>query len=646
MTHKTTSQFAASLFLTPLLIAPLLISPSHAQDEAPNNSTLNDENVPEVEIVVTPTRTERAISDSASPVTIITREQIQAKKSFDILDVLRQTPGLSIAQSGTFGKNASVFLRGAASNQTLVLLDGVRANSPADGRFDFGTVPIENVERIEILRGPQGALYGADAIGGVINIITRRGRGPLQTGGAIEYGSQNTNKQIVNVRGSLDKNNRTGLSFSASRLDTNGFFNNDDYRSLNASLRLDRELNSNSNLSLIGRIEDAQGGTPGQRFLSFDPNARSQPRLLNGTLQYTNSALNGTRVTRRDRVSLGLTHRRLGFNDPINVGDPFPNFTTSDLRDQVLVGDAQTTFERGPHAVTVGGELRRESARGDSNSTFGATNFDQSTSTRALWLQDEYKRGSLSLVPGVRYEDNSQYGGDLNGRLAAAYELRDGGRIKASVATGFRAPSINELYFPNYGNPNLNPEQSTGLEIGYSRPTTRQGNVEITAFTTRYRDLIGTAQVGNNFMAANINRARVSGLELSLRQPLNRNFTLNLNHAFLNTTSSTGELLRRPKFATTADLLYRKDRIGADLGLIAQGRRFDNDFAAPPFGNGQGAGFYSGFERLDFTISYDLQPELQLYVRAQNVLDKNYSEAAGFPAAKFNFVIGLQTRAF
>ena len=631
--------------VTPFLIAPLLISAAHAQDNVPPNPS-EDENVPEVEIVVTPTRTERDLSNSASPVTVITQEQIKAKKAFDILDVLRQTPGLSIAQSGTFGKTASVFLRGAASNQTLVLLDGVRANSPSDGRFDFGTVPIENIERIEILRGPQGALYGADAIGGVINLITRRGRGPLQTGGAIEYGSQNTNKQVVSVRGSLDKDNRTGLSFSASRLDTNGFFANDDFRSLNASLRLDRELNSNSQLSLIGRIEDGKGGTPGQRFLGFDPNARSEPRLLNGTLQYTNTALNGTRVSRRDRVSLGITHRTLNFNDPINPGAEFPSFTNSDLRDQVLVGDAQTTFERGPHAISLGGELRRESARGDSDSTFGPTNFDQATTTSAVWLQDEYKRGALSLVPAVRYEDNSQYGGDLNGRLAAAYALRDGGRLKASVATGFRAPSINELYFPNFGNPNLNPEQSTGYEIGYERPTTRDGRVELTAFTTRYRDLIGTQQVGDDFTAANINRARVSGVELALRQPLSRDFSLNLNHAFINTSSSTGELLRRPKFATTADLLYRKNKIGADLGLIAQGRRFDNDFAAPPFGNGQGAGFYSGFERLDLTVSYDLRPELQLYVRAQNVLDKRYSEAAGFPAAKFNFVVGLQSRAF
>ena len=358
-----------------------------------------EDDAPEVEIVVTPTRTERDLSTSASPVTVITREQIAAKKSFDILDVLRQTPGLSIAQTGTFGKSASVFLRGASSSQTLVLLDGVRANSPSDGRFDFGTVPIENVERIEVLRGPQGALYGADAIGGVINIITRRGEGPLQTGGAIEYGSQNTNKQIVNVRGSLGKDNRTGISFSASRLDTNGFFDNDDFRSLNASLRLDRALNANSQLSFIGRIEDGKGGTPGQRFLSFDPNARSEPRLLNGTLQFTNTAMNGTRVTRRDRASLGLTHRTLNFNDPLNPGAQFPSFTDSNLRDQVLVGDAQTTFERGPHALSLGGELRRESARGDSDSTFGPSNFDQATTTRAVWRKMNTRAANCRSCP-------------------------------------------------------------------------------------------------------------------------------------------------------------------------------------------------------------------------------------------------------
>ena len=638
----------AAPFLTPFLLCAAAAQdapapPSPTPTPAADSSSADDEPEREVQIVVTPTRTQRSLSETASSVTVISRRQIEEKKPLDLIDVLRLAPGLSISQNGTRGKVASVFLRGSNSNQTLVLLDGVRANSPADERFDVGNLTPENIERIEVLRGPQSALYGADAIGGVINIITRRGTGPLRTGGALEFGSQNTNRQVVSARGEVG---RGSLSFSASRTSTNGFFSNDDYRQNAASLRYDRDLGTNSSLTLTGRAEDGESGAPGQRFLAFDPNARSSPRLLNGTIQFFNQAKSGERVRRRDRVSLGVTSRRLNFNDPINPGAAFPSFLNSTLKDQVLVADAQTTFERARNALTLGGEIRREGADGDTQSSFGPTNFDRSTTTRALWAQNEFRSGRLLLIPGVRYEDNSQYGGDLSGRLAAAYELKDGSRFKASAATGFRAPSINELYFPNYGNPNLNPEKSAGYEIGYERSTARGGRAEITAFTTRYRDLIGTQQVGQNFSAANINRARINGLELSLSQPLGRGLSLLANHAFINTSSSGGQLLRRPRFVSSADLLLRRDKVRADLGIVAQGRRFDNDFAGPPFGSGRGAGIYGGFTRLDLTLGYAVRPELEAYIRFGNLLNRRYEEAAGFPSQRFNVVFGLQSRVF
>ncbi len=638
--------------------APFLLSAAASAQDAPapalptptpastSSTASTDEPEREVEIVVTPTRTQRTLSETASSVTVITRRQIEDKKPLDVIDILRLAPGLSISQSGTRGKVASVFLRGSNSNQTLVLIDGVRANSPADERFDVGNLAPENIERIEVLRGPQSALYGADAMGGVINIITRRGSGPLKTGGALEFGSQSSNREVITARGDVG---RGSLSFAASRTSTKGFFANDDYRNNAASLRYDRTLSPNSSLTFTGRAEDGEVGAPGQQFLSFDPNARSKPQLLNGTLQFFNQAKSGGAegtVRRSDRVSLGITHRNLRFDDPINPGAAFPSFTNSILRDQVLVADAQTTFQGARNALSLGGELRREGANGDTRSTYGPTKFDQSTNTSALWAQDELRAGKLLVIPGLRYEHNSQYGGQVSGRLATAYELRDASRIKASAATGFRAPSINELYFPNYGNPNLNPEKSTGFELGYERPTSRGGRAELTAFTTRYRDLIGSLQTGQTFAAANINRARVNGLELSLSQPLTRGLDLIVNHAFLNTSSSSGQLLRRPKFVSTADLLFRRDKVRADLGLVAQGRRFDNDFAAPPFGKGRGAGFYPGFTRLDLTLGYQVQPALEAYVRFGNLLNRRYEEAAGYPSQRFNFVVGLQSRAF
>ena len=579
-------------------------------------------------VVVTATRTRQTLAETTSAVTVITRRQIEAKKPVDLAEAIRLAPGVSVAQSGTRGKSASIFLRGANSNHTLVLLDGVRANSPADGRFDLGTIPIENIERIEIVRGPQSALYGSDAIGGVINIITRRGSGEFASSGRLELGSQGTNKQVITARGD-------GLSLSLTRLATDGFFANDDYKTLGGSLRFDKSLSDDSDLTFTLRGDDSRVGTPGQRDFSFDPDARSYPRELSGSVQWNNRS-----GQRRDRIIVGAFDRRLRFDDPLNAGAPFPTFTNSNNRNRVLTLDAQSSLQRGAHTFTFGGELRRENASVDSVSTFGNTNFSRQTNTQALFAQDEYRRGSLTLVPGIRYENNSQFGSNLSGRLAAGLDVSERAKLKASIGTGFKAPSFNDLYFPNYGNPDLEPEKSVGFDLGIEYSTTREGRLEITAFRNQLRNLItGVFVPPSTFGAANVNRATTQGVEIGLRQPLNENLTLAVNHAFLSTRSSGQRLLRRPRFNTTADLIYRKNQISLDLGLVAQGGRFD---ISPSYDVEK----YDGFARFDLTAGYQIQSETELYARLQNLFGARYDEAAGFPAPRFNFVVGLQRGAF
>ncbi len=586
----------------------------------------------ETVIIVTAARNTRTLAQTTSAVTVVTRAQIEAKKPLDLVEAIRLAPGVAVAQSGTFGKTTSIFLRGTNSNQTLVLLDGVRANSPADGRFDFGTIPVENIERIEIVRGPQSALYGSDALGGVINIITRRGNGEFKSGGRIEFGSQNTNKQVVTARGGNAKGD--GISFSLTRLSSNGFFANDDYKNLGASLRLDKALSTDANLAFTLRADDAKVGTPGQRDFSFDPNARSFPRDLSGSLQFTNKS-----GKRRDRIVLGAFDRRLRFEDALNPGDLFSTFTNSLNRNRVLDVDAQSSFERGAHTFTIGGELRRENASVQSVSTFGNTSFSRATNTQALFVQDEFRNGKFNLVSGLRYERNSQFGGNLSGRLSGSYRLNERAKLKASVGTGFKAPSFNDLYYPNYGNPNLQPEKSVGGDLGIEYSISRGGSLEVTAFTNRLRNLItGVFVPPMTFQAANIGRAATQGIEIGLRQPLSEDLTFSLNQTFLNTSSQT-PLLRRPKFNTTADLIYKRDKLNFDFGIVAQGRRFD---LSPSYATQN----YGGAARFDLTLGYEIRPQTQLYVRAQNLFNRRYDEAAGFPSPRFNFVIGLQTGAF
>ena len=636
-----------------LLLSSLLIAaPAFAQDAPATPATPTDtsdqtsdnvpDNVPADEqvIVVTAERNPQPLADSPSAVAVVTREQIEAKKPFDLLDVLRLAPGLSFSQSGTRGKTTSLFTRGTNSNQTLVLVDGVRANSPQDGRFDFGQIPVENIERVEVVRGAASALYGSDAIGGVINIITRRGTGPLQPGGLLEFGNRGINRQEINANGTFGENDENQLSFSGFRLQTDGNFRNDDYRNVGASLRFDRSLSTNKTLSFIGRTSESKFGVPGQRDLSFDPFQRDNSRDTQLSIQFEN--LDGKR---RDKIILGQYDRRLEDDDTRDT--TAATLAPSRFNNRVQSLDAQSSYNFGRNLVTTGFEARRESADITSNFAFvgdggavqtGGSSYNRSSRTYGLFVQDEFKSGKFTLVPGARYEDNSQFGSFTSYRVAGAYDVAPVTRLKASYGTAFKAPSFDSLYFPNFGNPNLDPETSRGYDLGVLQKF-GAGTVELTYYNNTLTDLI--ASDPKTFLPANIARAKTHGFELALDQPINRNFRLLVAGNTTATSSSGSQLLRRPRFNASADLIANRGKFGADLGIVAQGERFDSNFV-----NQFTPVKYGGYVRTDFTLSYRVRPQLSVYARVGNLFDRKYEEVAGYQAPRFNVSLGIKALAF
>ncbi len=601
--------------ILPVVFAALLAVPVAAQEPTPT-----PDDAVETVIVVTADRNPRPLAQTTSAITVITRAQIEAKAAFDLTDAIRLAPGISLAQSGTRGKTVSIFTRGTNSNHTLVLIDGVRANSPQDGRFDFGQIPVENVERIEVLRGPQSALYGSDAIGGVINIITRRGSGEFKTGARAEFGNYATNRQVVTANGEMGK---TRLSFAASRLKSGGVFENDKYTDNGASLRLDHALSPKQNLAFTGRISAAKYGVPGDRFVAPEPLQGDRSRDATASLQWTNNA-----PRRRDQVTLGVYDRYLR-DDDLRDASGFGDLFTA--KDRVRTLDAQSAFVIGAHTLTLGGEERREVARTTSN--FGG--FNNGTTTHALFLQDEFRVGKLSLVPGVRRERNSQYGGFTSYRLASAYEINEKTRLKATYGTAFKAPAFIFLYYPGFSNPNLQPERSQGAEIGLERRFLDGGRFEATFFHNRIRDLI------DGGLLLNVNSARTRGLELELDAPFGKGFRAVLNQTFTNISASTATpLTRRPKFNTSADVIANRGRWNYDLGLLAQGERYDRLTFGTPVQK------FGGYGRLDFTLGHQIRPGVEIYARAQNLLNKRYDEVAGYPAPGFNLVFGVKTASF
>ena len=227
-------------------------------------------------IVVTADRIEVPLDRVSSSVTLITAEAIEEQQVNDVSEVLRNVSGIDIVRSGSNGRITSLFMRGTNSVHTLVMLDGVQINDPLGAGFDFSILSTDNIKNIEIVRGAQSTLYGSEAIGGIINITTKNGSNDLKLSVGAESGSFSTFKETGNISGSL---NRLKYTLSFSRLDTDGSFDNDDYSRSTISANIATEINADTKLTFTGRISDSEGGTPGQRMLDFDPNARSENKL-------------------------------------------------------------------------------------------------------------------------------------------------------------------------------------------------------------------------------------------------------------------------------------------------------------------------------------------------------------------------------
>lgn len=585
-------------------------APTPTPSPTPTAANADDETV----INVTATRNPEPVASSSSTVTVITREELEAKQVFDLTDALRLAPGISVTQAGTLGKTVSIFTRGTESRHTLVLIDGIRANNPDDGRFDPGQLPVENIERIEFVRGPQSALYGSDAIGGVINIITRKGEGPVRGGGKFEYGTQDTNRQVAMVNGDLGG---TRLSLTASRLSSNGTFENDEFRDLGTSIRLDRALNPRQDLTFLTRIAEAHYGVPGQRFINPDPNQGERTRDVNFSLQWVNRA-----GKRRDQIIAGANNHHLQDDDTRDAAFPFFFETTNRVRQL----EAQTAYDFGQHVVTAGIEQRKEVVAGS---------YSADTDTRGIFVQDEFKSGKFTLVPGYRRERNSQYGNFNSYRFASSYDITDKTRIKGTYGTAFKAPAFIFLYYPGFSNPNLQPEKSKGMELGVEHQLKNGGRVEATLFHNRIKDLI------DGGLLANINTVKTKGIELAVDTPVAKGWRAKLNQTFtdIDSTSATPPT-RRPKYNTNADLIADRGQWSYDFGVLSQGKTWDRAGFLDPVTQ------FDGYTRFDLTVGYKVNTDLQFYVRAQNLLNKKYAEVAGYPTTGFNIVFGVKTLTF
>ncbi|HEX7126031.1 MAG TPA: TonB-dependent receptor [Thermodesulfobacteriota bacterium] len=584
-------------------------------------------------VVVSATRVEQPLEEVGSAVTVISGEELRRRGIDFVADALEEVPGLSTPRSGTRGKTTSIHIRGADSEQTLVLVDGVRMNPSVGGRFDLGAFRTDNVERIEVIRGPQSVLYGSDAIGGVVNIITRGGRGPLSAAASAAGGNYDTYEVSAGLAGG---GSRLGGSLEVSRFSTDNRFPNDDFDVNTASGRLDGRVGERLTLGLTVRASDAETGLPGQVRIAPNLVDRQEDEVL----VVGASAELQTTERWRQRLALGYNDQELRFRSAFGTA-----VTETDLRSVEWVHTVEL-----PWSLTwlVGGEYRAEDGK--------AAGVDSTLYTRAAFtqLQATAFDDRLFLTAGTRLDDGTQFDTEVSPKVSGALLVPETGtRLHASWGEGIRGPTLVDLFFPGFddgsgtllfpGNPDLEPERSTGWDVGVEQRV-GAATADVTFFRNDFRDLIVLEQTAP-FAPVNLGRAHSYGVESTLGVRPARWIDLEARYTYLVARDDeTGDLLlRRPRNQASVAATVRPLRhASATASVLYVGERRDNTFEV-----GSTPRTFGGYTRVDLSARYRI-PELagfravELFGRVENLLDREYEEVAGFPALGINVLAGVR----
>jgi vitamin B12 transporter len=600
---------------------PLLALSAQAQTD-PADQTFSDE------IVVTANRVPSPAETVGSSVSVISREEIERRHEESVVDLLRTVPGLDVARTGGPGTVASVFIRGANSNHTLVLIDGVRVLSTSGG-FDFSGLSTDNVERIEVLRGPQSTLYGSEAIGGVVSITTRRGRPGFHADVDARAGSLDTRDARLTLDGGSGRfdysvsvaGRRTDGVSAASEL--RGNTEKDPASDDTFSGRFSFSLPAAGRLDLVARHMDADSSLDGFTIgvgPTDDPNFTQKRRVSMASLQLFQPVASWWNL----RVHANASR------DESRLRDPDTDFNNADFESRLGEISAQSEFGIAPSDTLVVG-VSKERRQGETVSAA----YDESLDVDSAWIENDWSWNErLSVTAGARHDRYSRSGEETTYRVTGSY-LVSSWRLHGSVGTGFRGPSFDELFFPFAGNPNLDPERSQGIDAGVERSFLGGAvTAGVTGFRNRFKDLI--AFDFTTFAFANIRRAESQGAEASLRVRPVKSTEIQASYTYDDTEDlATGlPLARRPKHRLALTGLFEPvDRFQGSASLVAVRDRIDSDGTK-----------MDDYERLDLSLSYRVRPWLEPYLLLENVLDTEYEEVNGYTAPGFVGLLGIRFR--
>ena len=601
-------------------VAPSFADTNHAPDE---------------QIIVTGSRSPISAADIGSAVTVLTRDDIERRQARYVSELLRTVPGFAVSHSGVVGSQTQVRVRGSEANHILVLIDGVRANDPATGdEFRWEYLGTSNIERIEIVRGPQSALWGSDAIGGVVHIITRSDNAP-GIGGYMEAGSRNT------FNGAL-----------------NGSLGGDQW---SAGLALEQLTTDGSNISRTGSETDDADMTTASLNISFTPadtvSLRFGARSVDAYSQYDAVDFFTTGLPADSDVATDTTQHTANVGATLGSDDSRVRHHLSaryfDSDNRNLVGGSEDS-STGSERVTFG--YQADIALGDNmlalaleheDTQFqqrGAVNFGDPNQNQEMdvtsVVADFQGRSAQSVtwLLSARFDANSDFDDIVTGRVSVAWEATGNTTLRANIGTGQKAPTFIERfgYFPGQfiGNPDLKPERSVSYDIGIDQRLTASASIQVAIFRQTVEDEIDGFVFDQNtslFTAENLDTtSKRSGVEFGARWAVMESLDLSMNYTYTDSTENGTTELRRPRHAGNLTVDYHFLDARARLTLAADYGGTRQDIFFPPWPEPSQIVTLDNYWLLDLTAQYQATDTIKLFARASNLLDAEYEQVYGY----------------
>lgn len=623
-------------------VAAALAGASGAQEPGTDNQAQRLE-----PIVVTATRIEQKVSEQASDVSVVTRDTVERKAPVLAGDVLKGLPGLDVQRSGGPGNRENIKIRGSLAAHTLVMIDGFPVNSPTLGQFDIGSLPVDDFERIEVVRGAQSALYGSNAIGGVVNFIPRKGEEGRQYGVGALGGSHDSLKWNGFAQGAGKRGN---LHLGLGGFESDGFLPNDDSSLVSFLGAGEAPIGSRSRLHAVAFSTDMRKGIPVDFGMPGDVNHELTRRGFMSGARWEWDVTKIVTVSASGMIFDEFFHEK----DPADPGELFPYEFDDLTKTRKTDARLEARLALLPGAVVfIGGEYLKDRATDALRSNFGDSELAASTINRSVFAQGEFRLGKgTGLSVGGRLDRNAEAGTEKNPKLAAYHEFGDSGvRVRGAFGRGFRVATISEKRDPTVGNPGLLPESANSYEAGADLSLARKrATLSGTWFYQAFRNLIqfdssvpGPVGFGQ---LRNLGRAFSRGAEAAVTYIPLPQVETSVSYTYSETWDSTNRkrLLGIPRHRGTASLLvFPVPALQTQVDW-----RVESDQRDSPLFSGKSR--RPGFAVVDAFARYKWEPkgadvrEIALTGKILNLLNRRYEERLDSPAPGINFLVGAEAR--